>query len=137
MAEKPRLASQLERPSTVPIDAMREYELAETNDNKGWNRASIIFWSRKATRPDVTREDFLLPTGRLTLKTLAICLFCGVAITLLYIWLLFFLVRILTGLDPGIWFAVAMVGAPLALGGVLFVLATHETKRDREFARTL
>ena len=137
MADKPRLATQLERPDDVPIHCLRDVELANTDDNRFWNRASVILRSRHFRPPDVHRDDFLIPTGRLTLKTLAICLFCGVCITLLYIWLGFFFVRVLAGVDPGIWFAVAMVGAPLALGGILFVLATHETKRDREYARSL
>jgi hypothetical protein len=137
MGDKLRLANQLERPDGVAIHSIRDAELASTDDNHGWNRASIIFRSRHVYRPDIRRDDLLLPSGTLTLKTLVISFFCGVAITLLYIWVTFFFVRVLAGVDPGIWFAAIMAGAPLALGGIIFVLATRETKRDREYARTL
>jgi len=41
--------------------------------NKGWNRASIMFWSRKPYRSRIRREDLTLPKHLDGVRLLASC----------------------------------------------------------------
>jgi hypothetical protein len=120
------------RPDAVPLRLVRDPRYVDTSRNKGWNRISIIFWSRQPYRPNVSADDFRLPSGGFTLRTLATCLLCGVAITLGYIWFVLFFVSILAGLELGPWFFAIMGGSPFVIGTILFVLARGRRNRERK-----
>jgi hypothetical protein len=128
---------EIARPDAVPLRLVRDPQLAQTSRNKGWNRISIIFWSRQPYRPNVSAEDFRLPDGGFTLRALATCLLCGLAITLGYIWFILFFVTILAGVDLGWWFLVIMAGSPLVIGATLFLLGATREQRKRELAHLL
>jgi len=130
---KPEL-KEAARPDAVPLRLVRDPQYVPTSRNKGWNRISIIFWSRQPYRPNVSAADFRLPSGGFTLRTLATCLFCGLAITLGYIWFVLFFVTILAGVDLGPWFFAIMAGSPLVIGTILFVLAIGRRNRERDLA---
>ena len=92
-----------------------EAELVGADDNKGWNRASIIFNSRSAQRPLAGPASFAVPRGLGTAKTLALSLFAGAAITLLYVWAPLMIVVVMTGVDLGVWYGVVMAATPLVV----------------------
>ena len=63
---------------------MVEERLPVESAHRGWNRASIVFWSRKPYTPRVRREDLVLPTHLEGLRLVASCLapaFCLTAFT--------------------------------------------------------
>jgi len=136
-ARATRQRKEVPRPDAAPLRLVRDPGSPDASRNKGWNRISIIFWSRQPYRPNVSRDDFRLPTGGFTLRTLATCLVCGLAITVGYVWFVLFFVTILGGIDLGRWFLLIMAVSPLLIGAVLFTLTTTRPRRERETADAL
>ena len=103
---------------------------------KGWNRASIVFWSRKPYRPAVRAEDLLLPSGLGSLRMLRMCVAMGLMMTLLYVWTALLLVNVFVPLSGAVYGGV-IAGAAIGLSLLLYVLGVRETRRDRELAARL
>jgi hypothetical protein len=61
------------------------YSEEELESNRGWNQASIVFWSRKPYRPNIKAEDFQLPSGVGSLRMLVMCAFMATSLTVLYL----------------------------------------------------
>ena len=78
---------------------MVEERLPVESANRGWNRASIVFWSRKPYSPRVRREDLALPTHLAGLRLLASCLAPAFCLTAFAVWTPLFFVTIFTGLS--------------------------------------
>jgi len=67
--------------------------------NKGWNRASIVFWSRHPYRPRIRREDLVLPTHLDGLRLLVSCLAPAFALTAFFVWPPLFFLSVFRGLS--------------------------------------
>jgi hypothetical protein len=76
----------------------------------------------------------LLPAHHSPLRLLAACVGCGVAIALLYAWVPLMVVAIVINdpLEPWFWGIVAGVGFVSTV--VLFVIASRQMARYREYA---
>jgi hypothetical protein len=99
--------------------------------NKGWNRASIIFWSRKPYRPNIKAEDVALPRGAGQLRTLGTCAAMGTLLTVICLWFPLFVAGLYVPLD-GPLYAAIVGGAALALTAFTYVLSI---RREREAAK--
>jgi hypothetical protein len=99
---------------------MADEALPREQANRGWNRASIEFWSRKPYRPRIRREDLVLPTHLAGLRLLASCVAPAFCITLFAVWTPLFFVSIFNGLSMTAFVAI-MVGAFLAVTCLLYV----------------
>ena len=99
--------------------------------NKGWNRASILFWSRKPYRPNINAEDVELPRGAGQMRTLGMCAVMGSLLTVMCLWFPLFVAGIYVPLH-GPLYAGILGGAALALTAVTYTLAT---RREREAAK--
>jgi hypothetical protein len=89
-----------------------EHVLPNEHPTKGWNRASLIFWSRKPYRPKLTDEDRVVPRGGGP-EMLATCAAAGTLIAVSLVWFVLLLVRMyspLTGEASGEIVAAAAVG---------------------------
>ena len=115
---------------------MVEERLAGEAANRGWNRASILFWSRKPYRPGIRREDLLLPKHLEGLRLLGTCVVTAVCITAFAVWAPLFFLSVFIGLD-GVLTAGILIGAFVALTLVLYFWVARETRRDRELAARL
>lgn len=100
---------------------------------EGWNRASIGFRSRKPYKPAIRAEDLLMPSGFGNLRMLGMCAVMAVAMTLLYVWTPLWLLNFFVP-HSGAWYGGVLGGTVVVLTPVLYFLATHETRRDRELA---
>jgi hypothetical protein len=80
------------------------------------------------------QRDVLLPAHHSPLRLLAACVGCGVAIALLYAWVPLMVVAIVVNdpLEPWFWGIVAGVGFVSTV--VLFVIASRQMARYREYA---
>jgi hypothetical protein len=83
--------------------------------NKGWNRASIMFWSRKAYRPRIRREDFRPLKHVRGPRLLGTCVAGAIGISAFFVWVPLFFVSIFSGLS---------MTAFAAIIGSAFVLLT-------------
>jgi peptidoglycan biosynthesis protein MviN/MurJ (putative lipid II flippase) len=101
--------------------------------NKGWNRASIIFWSRKPYRPRIRKEDLVLPKHLAGLRLVGTCLVTAACVTAIAVWTPLFFLNVFVGLS-GIATAVVLVAAVVVLTLVLYFWVARETRRDRELA---
>jgi hypothetical protein len=102
---------------------------------RSWNRASFEFHTRPVRAPRRVRQrDVLLPAHHSSLRLLAACVACGLAISLLFAWVPLMLVAIMLDdpLEPWFWAIVAGVGMASTVG--LFVLASRQMSRYREHA---
>jgi hypothetical protein len=99
---------------------MLDEALPGEQPNKGWNRASIVFWSRKPYRPRVRREDLVLPTHLAGVRLLASCLLPAFSLTAFAVWTPLFFVTIFTGLSMTAFVAI-MGGAFLVVTWALYV----------------
>lgn len=96
--------------------------------NKGWNRASIIFWSRKPYRPRIKREDLTLPTHLGGVRLLLTSAVGAAAFTASAVWTPLFFVSIFTHVGMTT-FAATMAGAFVGLTVVLYVWFRREKRR--------
>src|SRR5262249_2726056 len=106
------------------------------NPNKGWNRASIQYKSRRAYKPNLKTEDLIMPSGLGNLRMLRACFLMAGMMTALYVWIpLMFL---------NTWLPISWLTYALALGLALLTITTfmylagsRETRRDRELGSRL
>ena len=85
-------------------------------------------------RRGITKRDLLLPAHHNRLKLLGACIACGVSASILYVWMPLLFVTILLNkpIGPEIWLIV-LAGAIVA-STVLFVFASRQMARYREYA---
>jgi len=96
---------------------------------KGWNRASITFWSRKPYRPRLTESDREIPKGRGP-GMLAMCAATGSLLSLSLIWSLLLLVSLYEPI-PGTIYGGTIAGVAVLLTLVLYVISA---RRGRELS---
>jgi hypothetical protein len=106
------------------------------HDHRGWNRASIRFWSRSNAGAGVRPEDLLLPSGLGNARLLASCAAMGAIGALLYVWVPLMLVEFFVTIR-GVLFAAILAAAFVVFTLALYASATIETHRDRELAGRL
>src|SRR6476619_601819 len=99
---------------------MVDEALPREQPNKGWNRASIEFWSRKPYRPRARRGDLKLPTHLSGLRLLASCITPAFCLTAFAVWTPLFFVSIFSGLSMTAFVAI-MGGAFAVLTCALYV----------------
>jgi hypothetical protein len=93
--------------------------------NRGWNRASIVFWSRKPYRPAVTREDFHLPRGVGNVRMLAMCALMATCLTVLYLWFPLFVAGLFVPLGGALYGGI-LGGTALALTALMYVRGVRD-----------
>ena len=106
------------------------------HDHRGWNRASIRFWSRSDPGAPVRPDDLLLPNGLGSARMLASCAAMGAICALLYVWVPLMLVEFFVTIR-GVLFAAILAAAFVVFTLALYASATIETHRDRELAGRL
>jgi hypothetical protein len=111
-------------------------DLWSGHDHRGWNRASIRFWSRSDAGAGVRPEDLLLPSGLGNARMLASCAGMGAIGALLYVWVPLMLAEFFVSI-PGVVFAGILAAAFVTFTLGLYASATIETHRDRELAGRL
>jgi hypothetical protein len=103
---------------------------------KGFNRASVIFGSRKAVEPTLRPQDLLTPGGFGNARLAGACAVMALSMALLYVWPILFFVNFWVPLD-GQTYIGALVAAMLGFFLFLYFAAARETRRDRELAARL
>lgn len=103
---------------------------------EGWNRASLIFRSRKPYHPKTTPADLLMPSGRGNPRMFGMCALMAVCLTVLYLSFPLFTLSIFVPIGGAIFGAI-IAGTALTFTALLYVLGTRETRRDREYAAQL
>ena len=111
-------------------------EVAGSPPNKGWNRASLAFWSRKGYRPAVRAEDLIMPSGRGSLRMLMLCVPMALMMTFLYVWTLLMIVNFFVEVGSVVYCAVLGGGLVMILL-LLYFGGARETRRDRQLASRL
>ena len=102
---------------------------------RSWDRASFELNTRSPkVRRRVRQRDLLLPAHHSSLKLLGACGVCGICAALLYVWMPLMLVTIALSrpIGPRIWLIV--LGAAVLVGVVLFIFASKQMERYREYA---
>ena len=113
--------------ATVRIALIDEHEVPDEHPNKGWNRASLTYWSRKPYRPRLTEKDRQIPRGSGP-RMLAQCAAAGSLLSLTFLWFLLFLVSLYDPL-PGELRAGVIAGMAVVLTFGLYALSAY---RGRE-----
>jgi hypothetical protein len=103
---------------------------------KGFNRASVIFGSRKAVQPRLRPQDLLTHSGFGNARLAGACAVMALSMTLLYVWPILFFVNFWVPLQGQTYIGV-LVGAMLAFLLFLYFAGACETRRDRELAARL
>ena len=106
-----------------------EHVAPNEHPTKGWNRASITFWSRKPYRPKLTEADREIPKGRGP-RMLGMCAATGRLLSLSLIWFVLVLVSMYDPV-PAPVFGGTLVGAAVLLTALLYVISA---RRGREFS---
>ncbi len=106
------------------------------NPNKGWNRASIQYRSRRAYKPPVTVDDLVMPNGLGTLRMFWSCVLMAGIITALYVWIPIIFLNTFVPIS-GLTYALALGLAFLSLTAFLYFGGARETRRDRDLAGRL
>ena len=117
-------------------DPMFDEGMPGEDPNKGWNRASVQYRSRRPYRPAVKADDLVMPNGFGNLRMLGTCVAMAGIMTLLYVWIPLIFLNVFVPLG-GVTYAAALGGALLGLTTFLYVAGTRETRRDRELATRL
>jgi hypothetical protein len=102
---------------------------------RSWDRASFEFnTALTRRRRGLRRRDLLLPAHHNPLKLLGACVACGISVSILYVWfpLLFFSIVLNKRIGPQIWLIVLAAAVVTTL--VLFVVASRQMARYREYA---
>ena len=107
---------------------MVDERLPTEQANKGWNRASIDFWSRKPYRPSIRREDLVRPTHLAGLRLLVSSLAPAAALTAFLVWPPLFFISIFEGLSMTV-FVAALAGAFVAITCALYVWVARSAAR--------
>jgi hypothetical protein len=104
-------------------------------DRKGWDRASIAYRSRKPYYPNVSQEDLTLPSGADRVRTFGLCAVIAFAMSILYVAIPLTILGIFVPL--GAWDTVVLGVVFPMLTVIVFVAATHESRRLGQLAREL
>jgi hypothetical protein len=104
--------------------------------NKGWNRASIQYKSRRPYKPSVKAEDLLVPSGFGNLRMFGMCAAMAAIMTVLYIWIPLFFLNVFVPVGA-VTYAASLGGAILGFTLFLYAAGTRETRGDRELAAQL
>ena len=101
---------------------------------RSWDRASFELNTAPVRRRGLRPRDLLLPAHHNRLKLLGACVVCGVAVSILYVWipLVFFAIVLNKPIGPQIWLFV--LAAAVVSATVLFILASRQMARYREYA---
>jgi len=103
---------------------------------EGFNRASVIFWSRKPYYPSIRADDLLTPGGFGNARMAVMCLVMAICMALLYVWPILFFVNFWVPLR-GHAHAALFLGAVVTFLLFLYFAGTRETRRDRELEAKL
>lgn len=104
--------------------------------NRGWNRATVQLWSRRAGKAPVTPADLIMPSGLGTFRMFTTCVAMGGIISLLYVWIPIIFLNVfvpISGLTYGLTMGTAFTGITL----FLYFAGARETRRDRDLATRL
>lgn len=101
-----------------------EQRLPNEPPNRGWNRASLTYWSRKPYRPRVRREDLALPKHLDGLRLVASSLAAAAALTAFFVWMPLFFFTIFAGLGRTAFEAIIGT-AYAAIACLLYVLVVR------------
>jgi hypothetical protein len=112
-----------------PVCASLFDEAPNEHPTRGWNRASLAFWSRKPYRPRLTAEDREIPNGRGP-RMLALCAATGGLLSLSLLWFVFFLVSMYDPVPGGLRLVV-IAGVAVVLTLVLYAVSA---RRGREYS---
>jgi len=104
--------------------------------NKGWNRASVQYRSRRPYKPSIRAEELLMPNGLGNVRMLGTCLLMAVMMTAMYVWIPLIFLNVFVPIS-GTTYAAALGGILFGLTVFLYVAGTRETRRDRELATRL
>ena len=112
---------------------MLDDRMAGDPPNRGWNRASIIFWSRKPYRPRIREEDRRLPTELSALRLVATCIVTASCVGSVLLWPPLFIASVFLDLS-GALFGAFLGGAVVALTFVFYFWVTAESRHERRSA---
>jgi hypothetical protein len=104
--------------------------------NKGWNRASVQYHSRKPQKPAVKAEDLVMPNGLGNARMLGTCLLMGAIMTLLYVWLPIIFLNVFVPIS-GLTYALTLALGLLSITLFLYFAGSRETQRDRRLSARL
>ena len=104
--------------------------------NKGWNRASVQYRSRRPYQPDVKAEDLVMPNGLGNFRMLRTCFLMAGSMTLLYVWVPLMIFTYFVPIS-NITLVATLGGFLIGLTTFLYLAGTRETRRDRELAARL
>ena len=103
--------------------------------NRGWNRASITFWSRRPYRPRLRPEDRRIPTNLGPVRVLVVSAATAACVTAVLLWPPLFYASLFVHMSGSV-FGGVLAGAALALTLVFCGLVARETRRNRDPAST-
>jgi hypothetical protein len=109
---------------------MLEDRLPGEHPNKGWNRASIMFWSRRPYVPRMRPEDRRLPSNLGGARLFGTCVLAAACVTAACVWPPLFFASIFLGLSGQLCGGV-LVAALVGLTFVFYFWVARETRRDR------
>ena len=112
------------------------FDVDDWDPYDGFNRASIVYSSRKPYRPSITADDLLTPSGFGNARLAGMCLVMAICAAVLYVWPLLFFINLAVPLHHHL-FSWAFAGAVAAFFLFLYFAGTSETRRDRELAARL
>src|SRR5512133_2875136 len=112
---------------------MLDDRLPGEHPNRGWNRDSIMFWSRRPYRPRLRAEDRRLPTHLGPVRVLLASAAAAACVTAVSLWPPLFLLSLYVHVSASV-FGGVLVGAWLALTLVFCGLVARGTRRDRDLA---
>jgi len=106
---------------------MFEDRLAGEPPNKGWNRASIMFWSRRPYVPRIRPDDRRLPTHLGGARLFGTCVFAAACVTAAGVWPPLFFASIFLGLSGAL--CIGLLAASLfALTFVFYFWVAREAR---------
>ena len=108
---------------------MLDDHLASDPPNRGWNRASIIFWSRRPYRPRISAEDRRLPTDLTSVRLAATCAATAACVAAVCVWPPLFIASVFVRID-GPLFGAVLAGAALLLAVVFYFWVAREPRAD-------
>lgn len=111
-----------ERSDPVCASLFDDHVLPKEHPTKGWNRASIIFWSRKP-RARLTARDVELPVAR-GLALLAMCAGAAGLVSVTAGWFVLFIVNLYWPLSGGV-VGELLAAVAVVLTVLLYAIAAH------------
>ena len=106
---------------------MLEDRLPGEPANKGWTRASIMFWSRRPYVPRIRPDDRRLPTHLGGARLFATCVLAAACVTAAGVWPPLFFASIFLGVS-GALCAGLLAAALFALTAAFYFWVARETR---------